>query len=140
MPASDTASKPARTARPSVRERWDAMRNLRPFLAQIWHTSPALTLATLALRLLRALLPVVMLYVGKLIIDEALRLVGLQSGHTTLRAWWDSGLLQPLLWLLALEFALAVLSDVFGRLVALFDQLLSELFTNATSVRLMEHA
>ena len=140
MPAHESAGKPTRGTRPSVRERWDAMRNLRPFLAQIWRTSPALTLATLALRLLRALLPVVMLYVGKLIIDEALRLVGLQSGHTTLRAWWDSGLLQPLLWLLALEFGLAVLSDVFGRLVSLFDQLLSELFTNATSVRLMEHA
>ena len=123
-----------------MRERFDALRNLRPFLAQIWATSPALTLATLSLRLVRALLPVVMLYVGKLIIDEALRLVGLGEGLSGVREWWDSGLLTPLLWLLAIEFGLAVLSDVLGRLVALFDQLLSELFTNATSVRLMEHA
>lgn len=123
-----------------MRERFDALRNLRPFLAQIWATSPALTLATLSLRLVRALLPVVMLYVGKLIIDEALRLVGLGEGLSGVREWWDSGLLTPLLWLLAIEFGLAVLSDVLGRLVSLFDQLLSELFTNATSVRLMEHA
>ena len=123
-----------------MRERFDALRNLRPFLAQIWATSPALTLATLSLRLVRALLPVVMLYVGKLIIDEALRLVGLGAGLSSVREWWDSGLLTPLLWLLAIEFGLAVLSDVLGRLVSLFDQLLSELFTNATSVRLMEHA
>ena len=123
-----------------MRERFDALRNLRPFLAQIWATSPALTLATLSLRLVRALLPVVMLYVGKLIIDEALRLVGLGAGLSGMREWWDSGLLTPLLWLLAIEFGLAVLSDVLGRLVSLFDQLLSELFTNATSVRLMEHA
>ena len=38
------------------------------------------------------------------------------------------------------EFALAVLSDVLGRVVSLVDSLLSERFTNATSVRLMEHA
>lgn len=123
-----------------MRERFDALRNLKPFLAQIWATSRPLTLATLSLRLVRALLPVVMLYVGKLIIDEAVRLVGLGNDLSSVREWWDSGLLSPLLWLLVIEFALAVLSDVLGRLVSLFDQLLSELFTNATSVRLMEHA
>ena len=139
-PASDAAAKAPKRTKPSVRERFDALRNLKPFLGQIWATSKPLTLATLSLRVVRALLPVVMLYVGKLIIDEALNLVGLESGLTTAREWWDSGLLAPLLWLLALEFGLAVLSDVLGRLVSLFDQLLSELFTNATSVRLMEHA
>ncbi|MBW8367902.1 MAG: ABC transporter ATP-binding protein/permease [Arenimonas sp.] len=139
-PAPDAAAKPPKRSKPSVRERFDALRNLKPFLGQIWATSRPLTLATLSLRLVRALLPVVMLYVGKLIIDEALRLVGLGAGLSSMREWWDSGLLTPLLWLLAIEFGLAVLSDVLGRLVSLFDQLLSELFTNATSVRLMEHA
>jgi ATP-binding cassette subfamily B protein len=136
----EAASKPTRAAKPSVRERWDALANLRPFLKQIWATSPAMTLATLVLRLLRALLPVAMLYVGKLIIDEAVRLVVLDNGFDTLAEWLASGLLDPLLGLLALEFALAVLSDVFGRLVSLVDQLLSELFTNALSVQLMQHA
>jgi ATP-binding cassette subfamily B protein len=42
--------------------------------------------------------------------------------------------------LLAIDFGLAVLSDVLGRIVSLVDSLLSEQFTNATSVRLMEHA
>jgi ATP-binding cassette subfamily B protein len=133
-------TKPPKRTKPSVRERWDALRNLRPFLGQIWVTSPALMLTSLSLRLVRALLPVVMLYVGKLIIDEALRLVSLDAGLGNLRQWWDSGLLEPLLWLLAIEFGLAVLSDVLGRMVSLADSLLSELFTNATSVRLMEHA
>ncbi len=137
---SEAAAKAPKRTKPSVRERFDALRNLKPFLGQIWATSKPLTLATLSLRVVRALLPVVMLYVGKLIIDEALRLVGLNAGLSTVREWLDSGLLTPLLWLLAIEFALAVLSDVLGRLVSLFDQLLSELFTNATSVRLMEHA
>lgn len=99
-----------------------------------------MTIASLSLRLVRALLPVVTLYVGKLIIDEALRLVALDTGLDTIREWWDSGLLSPLFGLLWLELGLAVASDVLGRLVSLIDSLLSERFTNATSVRLMQHA
>ena len=133
------AGKPA-TGRKSLRERVGALRNLPPFLRQIWETSPGMTIASLSLRLVRALLPVVTLYVGKLIIDEALRLVALDTGLETIREWWDSGLLSPLLALLWLELGLAVASDVLGRLVALIDSLLSERFTNATSVRLMQHA
>lgn len=126
--------------KPSLRERFDALRNLPPFLRQIWSTSPGLTLMTLGLRLVRALLPVATLYVGKLIIDEAVRLVATGPDVDSLAAAWRSGQLDTLFALLALEFALAVGSDLLGRLVSYGDALLSELFTNATSVRLMEHA
>ena len=127
--------------RKSLRERVGALRNLPPFLRQIWATSPAMTVASLSLRTLRALLPVATLYVGKLIIDEAIRLAGHPpAGADTLAQWYRSGALDPLLALLALEFGLAVLSDVLGRIVALVDSLLSELLTNATSVQLMQHA
>jgi ATP-binding cassette subfamily B protein len=126
--------------RQSLRARVGALRNLRPFLAEVWRTSPLLTASSLALRLLRALLPVVMLYVGKLIIDEAVLLVQQGTLATELSTAWASGALDRLATLLALEFALAVLSDVLGRVVALLDSLLSELYTNATSVRLMQHA
>ena len=61
----------------SMKERVGALRNLRPFLAMVWRTSPRLTAASLLLRLVRALLPVATLYVGKLIIDEVVRLVQL---------------------------------------------------------------
>src|SRR5687768_17446434 len=126
--------------RPSLRERFDALRNLPPFLRQIWSTSPLLSLMTIGLRVVRALLPVTTLYVGKLIIDEAVRLVAAGNGFDTLGAAWHSGQLDTLLALLALEFGLAIASDLLGRLVSYGDALLSELFTNATSVRLMEHA
>ena len=116
------------------------MRNVPPFLRQIWAASPALSITSLGLRLVRAFLPVVMLYIGKLIIDEVVRLVGLGVAFDTLGDAWRSGLLQPLLWLLVAEFALAILSDLIGRLVSYAESLLSELFTNATSIRLMEHA
>src|SRR5215207_2240659 len=124
----------------SLRERFGALRNLPPFLKLIWHTSRGLTVADLALRLVRALLPVATLYVGKLIIDEVIRLAGVGGAPVGLREWLASGRLDHLGWLLLIELTLAVLSDLLGRVVSLFDTLLSEKFTNATSVRLMEHA
>ena len=124
----------------SWRERVGALRNVPPFLKLVWHTSRALTLGTLGLRLLRALLPVVMLFVGKLIIDEVIALAQTPGAPQTVAGWYASGLVDRLLWLLAAEFALAVLSDVLGRAVSLLDSLLSEQFSNTTSVRLMEHA
>lgn len=135
MPAPSTAS-----AKPSLRERFDALRNLPPFLRQIWATSPWLTLTTLGLRVVRAFLPIATLYVGKLIIDEAVRLVAAGNGLDSIGEAWRSGQLDTLSWLLLVEFALAIGSDLLGRLISYGDSLLSELFTNVTSVRLMEHA
>ncbi|WP_414495445.1 ABC transporter ATP-binding protein [Stenotrophomonas maltophilia] len=139
MPAPSTVGT-ATATKPSLRQRFKAMRNLPPFLRQVWQTSPALTLASLGLRVIRALLPVAMLYVGKLIIDTALHLSQHGAGFPPLSEALSSGLLNPLLGLLALEFGLAIASDLLGRLVSYADALLSELFANATSVRLMEHA
>jgi ATP-binding cassette, subfamily B, bacterial len=124
----------------SLRERVGALKNLRPFLLMVWRTSPELTAASLALRLLRAVMPVITLYVGKLIIDSVVLLVQAPHKPETLRLWLDSGLLNWLGLLLLAEFALAVLSDILGRVVSLIDGLLSERVTNASSVRLMQHA
>jgi ATP-binding cassette subfamily B protein len=123
-----------------MRERVGALRNLPPFIKLIWRTSPLLTASDLFLRLVRALLPIATLYVGKLIIDEVVTLASATTGQSSLGAMWSSGLLDRLGWLLLLEFSLAVSSDLLGRVVSLVDSLLSELFTNETSVRLMEHA
>ncbi|PNS07770.1 ABC transporter ATP-binding protein [Solilutibacter silvestris] len=123
----------------SLRERFKALRNLPPFLRDIWATSRPLTLANIVLRLIRAVLPVALLYVGKLIIDEAVHLSRLQVPHWLVDAW-HSGLLDHFALLLALELAIAVLSDLLGRLVGYVDGLLSDLFTNRIGARLMEHA
>src|SRR5215212_6229413 len=90
----------------SLRERFGALRNLPPFLRLVWQTSPALTLGTLLLRLVRALLPVATLFVGKLIIDEVVALAQAPGTPATLSGWYASGLLHRLLWLLVAEFAL----------------------------------
>jgi ATP-binding cassette subfamily B protein len=124
----------------SLKERFGALRTLRPFIAMVWRTSPHLTVLSLMLRLVRALLPVVTLYIGKLIIDDVVQLVQMPSRPVTFDEWLKSGLLNWLGVLLLAELGLAILSDVLGRIVELVDSLLSERVTNASSVSLMEHA
>jgi ATP-binding cassette subfamily B protein len=124
----------------TLRERLGALRNLPPFLKLVWQTSRWITLAEGALRILRALLPVASLYVGAMIIDEVVRLMQGASPGAAFEQWLASGLLDRIGSLLALEFGLAVLSDLLGRGVSLLDSLLSEKFSTTTSLRLMEHA
>jgi ATP-binding cassette subfamily B protein len=89
-----------------------------------------------ALRALRALVPVAVLWVGKLIIDDV---VGLVTGHPAARRLGGSAM-EELWWLLAIEFGLAVLGEFLARLSALAESLLGDLVANRTSVELMEHA
>jgi ATP-binding cassette subfamily B protein len=124
----------------SFMERVGALKNLWPFLTMVWRTSRSLTAASLLLRLARALLPVITLYVGKLIIDDVVMLVQMPDKPSTLPEWIHSNLLNWLGFLLIVEFTLAVLADILGRVVSLIDSLLSERVSNASSVRLMEHA
>ena len=111
----------------SIRERVGALRNLPPFLKLVWQTSPAISVALIVLRLIRAFLPVATLYVGALIIDAVVAAIPSR----------DFGPVWPLL---ALEFGLAVISDILGRGVSLLDSLLGERFSIATSLRLIERA
>ena len=129
----------------TLRERFAALRNLPPFLLSIWRTSPLLSVSTIVLRLLRALLPVATLYVGKLIIDEVTRLLRagghpVGSLHNDVSEWLHAGMLNHLGALLLLEFTLAIAADLLGRVVSMIDSLLSELYANRTSVELMRHA
>jgi ATP-binding cassette, subfamily B, bacterial len=98
-------------------------------LGMVWDTSPVLVSATTVLRLFRALLPVAMLWVSKLILDSVVGWI--RRGNGDSRRIWK---------LVALELGLAVISDLLGRANSLFDSLLGDRFTNRISVRLIEHA
>src|SRR5262245_47593691 len=113
----------------SWQERLSSLRYVRPLLRMVWETSPPLVLATTALRLIRALLPLAMLWVSKLILDAVVAWISHHNG--TMAGIWK---------LVALEFGLAVLSDFLGRGNTLCDSLLGDRFTNRVSVRLMQHA
>ncbi len=113
----------------SWREQWEALRHLPPFFRMIWKTSPSLSIGNATLRLLKSVLPLAMLYVGKEIVDEVIYLIDQPD---------DS---QQYLWtLVAIELALAVLSDLLSRAISLLDGLLGDLFANRTSVLLIKHA
>lgn len=112
------------------KDRFSALKNLPDFFRLVWQTSPGLFLGNAIGRLLRAAIPAASLYVGKLIIDEVVRLIGERGNGNTDHLWE----------LVAIEFGLAILSTALGRLVSLLDSLLGDLFANRTSIRLMEHA
>jgi ATP-binding cassette, subfamily B, bacterial len=106
-------------------------------------------LGNVVLRVAKSAIPVAILYVGKLIIDQV---VGLAAGHGVAAVAHGKGLgghgavlLGPAgihrLWeLVALEFGLAIFSDILGRLISLMDSLLGDKFSNFTSIRIMQHA
>jgi ATP-binding cassette subfamily B protein len=109
-------------------ERWAALGNLPRFFRLVWSASPSMMLGNIVLRLVRAAIPVSILYVAKLIIDEVVRLSGTGG---------DAGFLWKLV---ALEFGLALLSDILSRATSLVDGLLGDRFSNKSSIQLMEHA
>jgi ATP-binding cassette subfamily B protein len=124
----------------SFRERMRNLRHLGRLLAQIWRTSRFLTAASIGLRLVAAVQPVAMLYVGKLIIDEVVRLSGAPAPGDTLAQWWASGSLNTVALLLLIELGLVIGSDLLSRLTGLADSVLAELHSNTVSVELMAHA
>ncbi|NEM96351.1 ABC transporter ATP-binding protein [Pontibacter burrus] len=114
----------------TLKEQVGALKNLPKFFRLIWDTSPAMTIGNLVLRLIKSALPLSMLYIGKLIIDEVIRLIDV-TGEKDLSFLWM---------LIAAELGLAVVSDLISRGITLLDSLLGDLFSNKTSVQLIEHA
>ena len=58
----------------SFRERLSALSNLPDFFRLVWQSSPGKTTASFLLRIMRSAMPVALLYVGKLIIDQVVLL------------------------------------------------------------------
>ena len=115
---------------PNFAERMGALANLPRFFKLVWKTSPRFTIISSLLRIVRAAIPLAILYVGKLIIDQVVLLSHSNGNISTHRLWQ----------LVAIEFGLAIISDVLNRATTLTDGLLGDLFSNYTSVRIMNHA
>ncbi len=119
------------TEKLTVKERLAAFKNLPLFFKLVWQTSPLLTFLNGFLRITQSVLPLGLLYTGKLIIDQVVLLS--RDGNESLS--------QTFLWrLVALEFGLTILMTALGRTVSLIDNLLSELLTYRTTIKLMTHA
>ena len=120
----------SKTEKLTFTERLAALRNLPAFLKLIWETSPWMAMVNLVLRIAKSAIPVSILYIGKLIIDQVIALSHSGGSHSYTHLWQ----------LVAAEFALAILSDALSRAITLLDSLLGDLFSNHTSVKIMAHA
>jgi ATP-binding cassette, subfamily B, bacterial len=82
----------------------------------------------LALRLARAFIPVGLLWIAKLIIDSV---VAARNGNLNSSQLWR---------LVAIEIVLAFGAEALSRISSVVESLLGDLFSNRTSVLLMQHA
>ncbi len=121
---------------PSWRERLRATRHLPTLLRLVWQTHRGYSLTMVGLRALRAVLPVGVLWIGKLIIDAVVALVA----HPPAADPLHDPALQHLALLVAIELGLAIAGEVLARFSALIESLLGDLVANRTSIELMEHA
>src|SRR6267143_1118475 len=118
---------------PTWGERLAALRYVPPLLKLVYQTQRGYTAAILALRAVRSLVPLAVLWVGKLIIDGVVAGVRARSTGAVVD-WWHLG------GLVGLELGIAVVGEGLARLSSLLESLLGDLFANRLSVRLMEHA
>jgi ATP-binding cassette subfamily B protein len=97
------------------------------FFKEIRKVNPLLFYANVLARTINAILPVVILIVGKLIIDEVVLQIAAEEKDLD-RLWL----------LVAAEFGLAILSDLMSRAISLTDGLLGDQYSIGTSVRIIK--
>jgi ATP-binding cassette, subfamily B, bacterial len=111
------------------------LRNIPRFFAMIWAVSPKLTLWNVVFRLLQAGMPLLLLYIGKeivdVVIDTAKQPEGLKAVYSIRHPVW--------FWV-GLELFLTILSSLFNRVITLTDSLMGDLVNNDSSVRIIRHA
>lgn len=110
-------------------ERLSALGNVPAVLKIVWESGPPVVIFGLVSRVFSSLLPVLLLWITKLIIDGIVHAV---SNHQAVgpRFWW----------LVAAEFSLAVLNSVLIRTIDYSDSLLADKYTRHVSIRVLEHA
>ena len=111
------------------RERVQALRNIPPVLRIVWEAAPSVIVSSLVLRVVAALLPLAVLGVTKVIIDDVQNFRN--HTHALPGNFW---------WLVALEFVLATLAAVLARLIGFCDVVLGDKYSRHISTKIMEHA
>ena len=106
---------------------FNALSFIPRFFKEIWNINKGLFLISAICRLIAALLPVVILWIGKEIVDEILLQIELSNPDYT-RLWTY----------VAVEFGLILLSELFGRAISLTDGLLGDEYNIATSVKIIK--
>lgn len=124
----------ARRAPASIKEQskkgktfsFSALKTLPRFFKEIWRASPKLFVTNFVARLLTAISPVALLWVGKLIIDEVILQISLDQQDLT-QLWTYVGI----------ELGIAIIADLLNRLINLTDGLIGDLYSNASSEKII---
>jgi len=113
----------------SIKDRLVAYRNIPRFFKLVWKINPWLTFTNVFMRIVLATMPLVLLGVGKNIINEANNI----AHHKYIP--------HDYLWkLIILEFILVLSLAIINRITSFIDDLLGELLTNHTTNMIMSHA
>ncbi|MBC8164528.1 MAG: ABC transporter ATP-binding protein [Bryobacteraceae bacterium] len=110
------------------RERIRALRNIPPLVRIVWRSGPSIVAGGFACRIVGALVPIAMLWVGKQILDSVQARF---NGQQLPDHFW---------WLVGAEAFLAAFAAILGRTAGYFDALLADRFTRHVSILVMEHA
>ena len=111
------------------RLRMSALRNVPPILRIVWQSGPVVVSLGLIFRVAASFLPLALLWITKLIIDNIVHAI---SAHQPMspRFWW----------LVGAEFALAVVNALLARGMDFLDTLLAERYMRHVSIQVMKHA
>src|SRR6202046_835376 len=110
-------------------ERLGALRRVPPVMKMVWSCAPEVVVGSIGARLIVSVVPVALLLVTRQVIDTIDR-----------HLWYHWALPHYFWWLVALEFVLASIAAMLGRLLNYFDTILADKFTRHISTRIMEHA
>lgn len=110
----------------NLKASFGSLRYIPRFFAKIKKVNPTLFYTNVLLRLLDALLPVIMLWIAKVIIDEVILQISLEIKH-----------LDRLFGYILAEFGCAILSDILSRGISLNDGLLGDQYLNASSIEII---
>jgi len=122
--------KPGKSINPNkinFKESFASLRFVPRFFKEIRGVNPFLFYINLLCRVISAVLPVVILWIGKMIIDE----VVLQMAA-------DVKDMDRLWLLVGVEFGVAIISDLLSRAISLTDSLLGDQYSIDTSVRIIK--
>jgi len=110
------------------KEKLAALRYVPALFGLIWRTHRGYATAMIALRIVGSVIPVATFWVGKLILDSV---IAARAGQGSLDQVWKY---------LGLEIGIILVGEIIARASSLIESLLGDLFSNAMSVRLMEHS
>jgi len=108
--------------RQSFKESFDALQYVPRFFSKVAQASPKLFTLNIIARILNAATPILLLWVGKLIIDEIIYLI--DAPEKDLSQLWIY---------VAIELGIAIVSDLLGRGITLTDALMGDLYSNSSS-------